>query len=266
VTGLSTFLRLIWLASGVLQFSILALIVFRRHYRTLPMFAWYTALNLAQALVMLPVYSHFGFASLVAYRTYWATEVITMVVHTLASTEILHRALEDYPGIWELAWRLILAAVVVVIAYSWLTANRNDAWGLMYADRGYYLTSAVAFVLCLLLVRHYSVAIDPVYKMLLGGFCFYSCGVVVADTLLKQQFTDHFPRYSEVWNEFELLIFFTVLVIWIVALRHPVRVTAQPRTPTSGGAYEQLAPQLNTRLRELNDMLRKFFRKQAAES
>lgn len=266
MTGLSTILRLIWFASGVLQLAILILIVSRRHYRTLPMFAWYIGLNFAQALILIPVYSHFGFISEASFRIYWATEVITMIAQTLASTELLHRALQDYPGIWELAWRLILSAIVVVIVYSWITANKNDQWGLMYADRGYYLTFAVAFVLCLLLVRHYSVAMDPVYKVLLGGFCFYSCGAFVSDTLLKAQFMQHLPKYSDVWNESELLIFFVVLVVWIVALRHPVSVPVKTSSGIGAGAYEQIGPQVNARLRELNDTLRKFFRKQAAES
>jgi hypothetical protein len=266
VTGLSTILRMIWFASGILQIAILILIVSRRHYRTLPMFAWYIGLNFAQALILIPVYSHFGFISEASFRIYWATEVITMIAQTLASTELLHRALQDYPGIWELAWRLILSAIVVVIVYSWITANKNDQWGLMYADRGYYLTFAVAFVLCLLLVRHYSVAMDPVYKVLLGGFCFYSCGAFVSDTLLKAQFMQHLPKYSDVWNESELLIFFVVLVVWIVALRHPVSVPVKTSSGIGAGAYEQIGPQVNARLRELNDTLRKFFRKQAAES
>jgi hypothetical protein len=266
VTGLTTFLRIIWFASGVLQLAILVLIIVRRHYRTLPMFAWYIGLNLAQAILLLGVYNHYGFLSAQAFRTYWATEVITMIVQTLASAEILHRALQDYPGIWELVWRVILFAIIAIIGYAWATASSKSEWGLMAAVRGYYFTFAIAFVLCLLVVRHYSISIDPVYKILLGGFCFYSCGSFVADTLLKQQFLDHFPRYSEVWNESELLIFFVVLVVWVVALSHPVRASSQtPSTPT-GGAYETFAPQFNSSLRELNDTLRKFFRKHVAES
>ena len=198
MTDLSTLLRIIWFASGALQLAILALIIARRHYRTLPLFAWFVGLNLAQAIVMTGVYSHYGFVSAPAYRTYWATEVVTMIVQTLASAEILHRALEDYPGIWELVWRVILLSIIVIIGYAWATANSKDQWGLLAAVRGYYLTFAIAFVLCLLVVRHYSISIDPVYKILLGGFCFYSCGVFVSDTLLKQMFLAIFPRYSDV--------------------------------------------------------------------
>lgn len=267
MTGLSTFLQIIWIASVALQAIILFLVLFRRHYRTLPMFAWYVSLNFAQAFLLFWVYSHFGFASQSAFHIYWWSEVIIMIVQTLASTEIVRRALQDYPGIWELAWRLILCGVLVIVAYSWYTANSKDAWGLMTADRGYRFVFAVAFISCLLLIRHYSISIDPVYKTLLGGFCFYSCGVIIADTLLKAQFLEHFPSYAEVWNESELLLFVGVLAIWIVALRQPVRVFAKPRDSSGDGAayYDQLAPQLNAQLRELNDTLRKFFGKRATQ-
>lgn len=265
VKDLSTLLRIIWIACEVLQLAILTLIVVRRHYRTLPTFTWYIALNLLQAVILYGVYNHYGFISAVAYRTYWATQVVTMIAQTLASTEMLDRALQDYPGIWALAWRVIWFAIVVIIAYSWLTANRNDQWGLMYAHRGYHLTFAMAFIACLLLVRHYSISIDPVYQAMIAGFCFYSCGVFVTDTLLKQLVMQSFPKYSEVWNESELLLFFAVLVVWVVALSHPVRVPVQPPRPT-GGAYEQFGPQVNARLREMSDTLRKFFKRTVAES
>jgi hypothetical protein len=265
VAGLSTSLKLIWLVSGILQFVILVLVVVHRNYRALPTFAWYIGLNLAQALVMLAVYSHFGFSSVPSFRTYWAGEVVIMLLQTLASTEALHRALQDYPGIWELTWRVILLAILAVTVHAWRAANRNDEWGLLTAHRGYYITFAVAFVLCLLLIRRYSVSIDPVYKMLIGGFCFYSCGSIFADTLVKLQYLQRFPRYVEVWNYSELWVFLVALVIWIIALRRPVRV--RPRTPSvaSETNYEVVGTQVNAHLRAMNDSLRKFFDKQGAE-
>lgn len=264
MAGLSTFLKIIWLASAVLQLAILVLVVVRRNYRAVPTFTWYIGLNLAQAFIMLGVYSHFGFRSEQAYHTYWALEVIIMVVQTLASTELLHRALQDYPGIWELTWRVILVAVIATIGVAWATANSNDQWGLMAAHRGYHSIFAVAFVLCLLLIQRYAISIDMVFKILVGGFCLYSCGTIFADTLLKLQYVKQSKAYAEVWNYSELLLFVVVLVVWIVALRHPVRVRAQQPNFVGGAAYEVMAPQVNAQLRAINDSLRKFFDKEAA--
>jgi hypothetical protein len=265
VSGLSPFLQVIWIASVALQVASLALVVLRRHYRTLPSFTWYIGLNFAQAIILVAAYSHWGFTSTTAFRMFWTTEAITMIAQTLASIEILHRALEDYPGIWALTWRLITFAVIAVVVYAGATADRNDQWGLMAVDRGYNLTFAVATVACLLLVRHYSISIDRVYKAMLGGFCLYSCGVFVSDTLMQKLFLEHFPKYSEVWNESELLIFLATEFVWIFALVHPVRGKAKTPSASSATAYEEFAPQVNARLRELNDTLRKFFRKQATQ-
>jgi hypothetical protein len=264
VAGLSTSIKLIWLASALLQFAIIVLIAVRRNYWAVPTFAWYIGLNLAQAFIMAGVYSHYGFYSREAFRTFWGLEVVIMVVQTLASTELLHRALQDYPGIWELTWRVIFCAVAVVIVYAWTTANSKDEWGLMAAHRGYYLTFALAFILCLLLIRRYDITIDPVYKILVGGFCFYSCGSIFADTLLKTQYLHNFKAYAAVWNNLELLLFVAVMVVWIVALRKAVQVRAQKSPLVGGAAYEVMAPQLNAQLREINDTLQKFFDKEAA--
>jgi hypothetical protein len=269
VTDLSTFLRIIWFASGALQFAILVLILARRHYRPLPLFSLYMGLNFAQAIILVAVYHYYGFVSAAAYHTYWATQFLTMIAQTLAATELLRRALQDYPGIWELSWRIILLAIIAVIAYSWVTANRKDQWGLMNADRGFYITFAIAFIACLILVRHYSIVIDPVYQAVIASFCFYACGSFVADTVVQRQFDLAFPRYSEVWNSSKMLIYFVVLIAWAVALRHPVREPARGRPQsrgTGGGNYETLSPQVNARLREMNDSLRKFFTRQASES
>ncbi len=263
MAGLSTSLKILWLASFILQFAILVLLVFRRNYRAVPTFAWYIGVNFAQVFIMLGVYSHFGFESKQSFLTFWAVEVVVMILQTLASTELLHRALQDYPGIWELTWRVILSAIVVVIVYAWITANSQDQWGLWAAHRGYYLTFAVAFVLCLLLIRRYAISIDPVYKMLVGGFCFYACGSIFADTLLKSQYLMKFKGYATVWNHAEMSLFLIVLVVWTVALRHPVRVPARSTNLAGGTPYEVMAPQVNAQLRAINDSLRKFFDKEA---
>jgi hypothetical protein len=267
VTSLSTFLRCAWAATILLQLSIFGLLFAKRHYRTLPLFTSYIFLNLCQAALLMVVYPMVGFGSQTSFKMFWSSQAITMFAATLASTELLHRALWDYPGIWALAWRLIAVAATVVVVYSWATADKSSGWGVMSADRGYHLTFSVAIISCLLLVRYYAISIDPVYKSLLGGFCIYSCGVIVCDTLLKVQYLQHWKAYGDIWNNSEMLIFFAVLVVWTVALRHPVRALAQrpgPATPDQE-SYDQLSSNLNARLREINDVLRKFFRKEVTQ-
>jgi hypothetical protein len=64
-----------------------------------------------------------------------------------------------------------------------------------------------------------------------------------------------------------LLIFFAVLIAWAVALWHPVRVSAGPGQGPGGAGvdYETFSPQVNARLRAMNDSLRKFFTRRASQ-
>ena len=223
MANLPTPLLLLWTIGTIVQLSVLFLVVAKRHFRSLPLFAVYISLNLCQTAFIFFVYSHFGFTSHTAWRLCWLSEPFTLVAQALASTEVLHRILRHYAGIWALAWRLIAGATIIVISYAAASAQQRPDWSVMIANRGYHLTFAVGLISCLLVVRFYSIPVDPVYKTLLGGFCVYSCTVVAANTLLEALFRRHFPQFGDVWNYLEMTVFIGVEIAWVVALRHPVR-------------------------------------------
>jgi hypothetical protein len=129
----------------------------------------------------------------------------------------------------------------------------------MIADRGYHLTFAIALISCLLLVRFYLIPVDPVYKTLLAGFCVFSCFSFVANTVLQALFQRHYPGSSDIWNYLEMVVFIVVQIVWAVALRHPVRAEARP-TLLPPSTYDRLSPQVNARLRALNDLLSRLWR------
>jgi hypothetical protein len=259
MANLPPLLLLLWAIGTIVQLSVLFLVIAKRHFRSLPLFAVYIALNLCQAAFIFFVYSRFGYTSHTALRLCWLSEPITLAAQTLAATEVLHRVLRHYAGIWALAWRLIAAAAVVVISYAVASAQQRPEWSLMIANRGYHLTFAVALISCLLVVRFYSIPVDPVYKTLLGGFCVYSCTIVAANTLLQALFLRHFPQFGDVWNYLEMTVFIGVEIAWAVALRHPVREEDKPSLlPPS--TYDRVSPDVNSRLRALNDILSKLLR------
>jgi hypothetical protein len=259
MANLPTPLLLLWTIGTIVQLSVLFLVVAKRHFRSLPLFAVYISLNLCQTAFIFFVYSHFGFTSHTAWRLCWLSEPFTLVAQALASTEVLHRILRHYAGIWALAWRLIAGATIIVISYAAASAQQRPDWSVMIANRGYHLTFAVGLISCLLVVRFYSIPVDPVYKTLLGGFCVYSCTVVAANTLLEALFRRHFPQFGDVWNYLEMTVFIGVEIAWVVALRHPVRDDNKPSLlPPS--TYDRVSPDVNSRLRALNDILSKFLR------
>jgi hypothetical protein len=264
MAALPTLMLALWAIESIVQLGILVLIIAKRHFHTLPLFSAYVALNLCQSAFLVFVYSQFGFTSHAARQACWLSEPVILAAQTFAATEVLHRVLRHYAGIWALAWRLIAVAAVIVICYASASVAQSPDWGLMIANRGYHLTFAVALISCLLLVRWYSIPVDPVYKTLLGGFCVFSCISVLANTLLQVLFLRHFPKFSEVWNYQEVLAFLGVQIAWAVALRHSIRVEEKPALLLPS-AYDRLSPEVNSHLRALNNLLARFLRLQALE-
>jgi hypothetical protein len=258
---LSPSILLLWAISSIVQLTVLFYVVTRRHFRTIPQFSLYIALNLCQAALLCFVYSQFGFTSLIARQSSWLSEPIILAAQALAAMEILHRVLRQYAGIWALAWRLVALAAVIVIGYVLTSAKQSPDWSLMILNRGYHLTFAVALISCLILVRFYSIPIDPLYKTLMGGFCFLSCTIVAANTLLQVLFVRHFPNADMIWNYLEMVVFAGVQMAWAVALRHPARAQDKP-TMLPPSTYDQLSTDVNSRLRGLNDVLSRFLRAQ----
>ena len=123
----------------------------------------------------------------------WTSECITLVAQALATIEILEIALRPYQGIWGLGWRALTVTSGTVVLLVVLAARGHWAWARWFElDRGYHLTFATALIACLLLVRYYSIPVPPAYKMLLGGFCFYSCSEIIVNTLLQAYFKEDF--------------------------------------------------------------------------
>jgi hypothetical protein len=262
MASLSPLLMLLWAVSILIQTIVLSLVISKRHFRSLPFFAVYSVLNLCQAAFLLFVYSKFGYTSQEARELYWISEPITLTAQALAAGEVLHRVLWAYAGIWGLAWRLIAAATSIVVFYAAVSAGKTPDWRLLIANRGFHLTFAVALVSCLVLVRFYSIPVDPVYKSLLGGFCFFSCTVVAADTLLQLLFLRRYPGVGNTWNYLEMVVFVGVQVVWAVALRQPIRAPEKP-TLLPPSTYDRMSPEVNAGLRRLNEVLSRLWRLEA---
>jgi hypothetical protein len=83
------------------------------------------------------------------------------------------------------------------------------------------------------------------------GFFLFSCFRVLDDTV----FENWFHSNRELWNRLGLLAFLACLLLWSWALRRTLpRVTYQPEM-LSQGLYRTLAPEINYRLKTLNENL-----------
>jgi hypothetical protein len=254
----------LWALSIIAQLAVLTLLLAKGHFRGLPLFTIYIILNLCQAGLLIIVYSRLFFDSHDAQVLFWFSEGITLIAQAFAATEVLHRVLRPYRGIWGLAWRLLTITSSAVVLYVAASAKQDPDWLLMITSRGFHLTFTVATVSCLLLIRFYEIPVQRVYKALLSGFCLFSCAVVIADTLLPILRARHNTHYSEIWNSLALAVFVVVQIVWTVALREPLAVSRD--LAVLPATYARISPQINVRLRALNELLCKFWKVEAPRS
>jgi hypothetical protein len=259
----------LWLVSIFLQ-VVLAFAVFRnRYYVQLPRFATYVAANLSQAIFLLGVYARYGFNSRQGYVLFLVSEAICVVARVLAGFEVIARTLEAYRGVWGLARRLLAISFLLVLCYAAAEAPRSAEWPVVPTDRGLHLAFAVALVSCLVVIRHYCIQVPAVYRSLLGGFCFYSCMMVLKNTLLQALFLRYllqFRYYQVFWDAASLLPFIIVQGWWAYALRKPAEASLPRPLPRAPSEYENLGPEINERLRRLNDLLSKFWKLRVSRS
>ena len=255
---------LLWASSALAQLIVLVLLVPKGKFRKLPFFTAYVALNLCQVAFLALLYSSLGTNSLTTKALAWYSEVVTLLAQATATIEILAITLKPYRGIWALAWRALaytsaLVAVLVAVATRghWATAFWFEL------ERGYQLTFASAVAACLLLIRYYSIPVPTAYKMILGGFCFYSCTDILIDDILQGVLKTSFVVYQPIWQSMSMLSFIVALAVWVVALAKPLPVQDRGTAATSDSLYQRLSPEINEQLRRINEKLLRLWKLEA---
>jgi hypothetical protein len=254
----------LWACSVLAQLVVLTLLFLKGNSRKLPYFTAYVALNICQAGFLVFVYSHSWSDQDTRNTLAWTSECLTLIAQALATIEILEITLRPYQGIWGLGWRALTVTSGTVVLLVVLAARGH--WGSarwFQLDRGYHLTFASALIACLLLVRYYSIPVPLAYKMLLGGFCFYSCTQIVVNTLLQAFFSNDFFLHLAAWQLLTMSSFVIVQVIWAAALWKPVPVEDRQASSSSDSDYERLSPEINEDLRRLNEKLLRLWKMEA---
>jgi hypothetical protein len=241
--------------------ALCGILIILGHFRRLPFFTAYVCLNIAQSLLLYQIFRYYGDHSHIAFLVGWWSEAITLLARLLATVEILHLVLISYRGIWGLAWRLLAATSVVVLVCVGVASRGRPVLALMRADRGYHLIFAVALISCLVLIRYYFIHVETVYKVLLVGFCFYSCVKILLNTILydflyQQQ---HSP-YAFIWQIVVVSPYLIVVLFWSVALVHPLPETRKQQVVLPASVYRRISPEINLRLQAINQQLINFWK------
>ncbi len=263
MSGLVQSVQWVWGISVATRGFVCALLLFRGHFRRIPVFTAYVAANVCQAGFLYLVYAHFGFSSRTALVLAWLSEACTLILRILATMEVLRLVLRPYRGIWGLGWRVLSVAFGVVILYAAIAAGTNVSWAIILVDRGFHLAFAVALVACLLLIRYYSIPVESTYKVLLGGFCFYSCAVVLANTVGPALSLHGFAADELVWQLTMLMAFAGVQGAWAAALWKAAPTAEKRPMLVAASIYRQLSPQINERLGLLNEQLKQIWEPKA---
>lgn len=246
-----TFERLPWAITLFLKAGLVFWLFYRKNHRAYPLFFAYTLLNLIQSVVLFESYRIWGFYSRVAIEIAWGTQGLVSVTRALAVAEICHRILEKYRGVWQLAWHLLAVVAAAISMYSLAVAKGNWEYGILILDRGLELAIATVIVLLFLFARYYEVEVEAVVRTLAIGFFLYSCFRVLNDTVLESWL----HRYIRVWNQLDMLAFLASLLVWSWALRGAQTRTAYEPAMLSPGMYHRMAPEINSRLKSLNENL-----------
>jgi hypothetical protein len=251
-----------WALSLLAQCTLLILLFSNRNYRLYPYFTAYNLANLVQAACVMFSYRVWGHLAMASYEIYWSTQGLVLLAKALALSELSKKFLGYYRGIWALAWRFLAACALVILTYSILVANWRWQIAVLVADRGLELAIAGVVVFLFLFSRYYKVSVSSPDRSLAAGFCLYTCTVVLSNTLIER----FLHRYSAWWNIPLLLLFCVSVLIWIRALRAPVLHTTEQPALVDAALYWQLSPQINLRLRGINDQLLAIWKPEAPRS
>jgi hypothetical protein len=265
MSALPLYVRWLWACSVLAQLAVLTLLLLKGNFRKLPLFTTYVLLNICQAalIYIMLVYWHPKPGSSTDKIVSWVSEAATLVVQALATTELLRLVLNPYRGIWGLAWRILAGVSTAVIIFVAIDALSNIDWAIVVADRGYHLTFATAVIVCLLFIRYYALVVPPAYKLLLGGFCFYSCMTILINTVIQAIWHRNNPYMEPVWQAVTILSFAIVQVVWAAALRKPLPVEAPRQNVDSSSLYFGVSPVINEQLRLLNEKLMRLWKLEA---
>jgi len=244
----------IWLVATLLQLLLCGLVFVRKLHRRLPLFTLYILLVTARTVLLWWAYHQLGRASSAVFEFYWLSEAALVTARGAAIGELCWVTLRPFAGVWALAWRLLAGLALMLVVFAGLAARQDTQWihsMVLRGQRGVEVAAIAVLVVLLAVCRYYGVRIEPLVRSLALGFGFYSAVQVANNSALQQWFNSFFPF----WNLIRMTSYDFALAIWCLALRKPIPASQPAPVLLEPRVYEQLAPQVTFRLRELNSRL-----------
>jgi hypothetical protein len=250
----------LWAANILVELIVCVLLFIRGYFRRLPFFTAYIVLNLCQAFFLYSIYHYQEVNPRQTYYAAWCSEAVTLVARLCATVEVLRLILMHYRGIWALTWRLLAVICPTVLAFVGLASRPTAFWMVVEADRGYHLIFAVAILLCLALIHYYPIRVEPTYKTLLVGLCWYSCVKILINTLAEGFLYQQYVHYPPIWQALTISSYLAVLILWTSALANPLPAVQKEPAMLADSVYSNFSVEINRRLRTINRQLMNFWK------
>lgn len=262
IAELASLQQFLWAVNAAAGIFLLALLASRGNHLAFPAFSLYIFMNLALGSSVYFIYRTWGFSSPTSWRIAWAMQFVVIGARAAAVAEVCRHILGRYRGIWALALRMFLASAVLVLLFSAAAGRHRWELALPSAQRGIELSLAAAIVVLLVFVRYYRVTANPADRALAVGLCLYSCFSALNNTILER----YLHSYEVLWNVLGMLVFFASLCVWAWALRRPQPAADTREALYTPGIYQSITPQINARLRSLNEQLSNFWKAEATRN
>ena len=261
IAVLARYQQVFWVVNSATSVLLLVLLAMRKNYRVYPAFTFYILINLALGASLFIIYGRWGYSSRSSWLSAWGTQLVVSCARAFAVAEVCGNFLSRYLGIWALAKRIFVACAAGVLLYAGLAARHQWELALPSGDRAVELAVASVIVLLFLFARYYGLRAEPMDRSMAIGLCLYSCFRALNDTILER----FLYGYSTLWSVLGALAFFASLCLWCWALQKPRTKFEGDNNLLPPGVYESITPQINRRLRELNDLLSKIWKAEVTE-
>jgi hypothetical protein len=259
---LGLFTKWLWAVTAIMQTLLLCLLIARRNANLYPAFSAYIFMTLAQSGLLFFAIRGWGFSSPLSWRTGWATQCVVMGARAFTVAELCQHVLGRFRGVWLLARWILLSCGAAVLLYALIAANHRWRLLLNTAELGLELATAAVIVTLLLFARYYDISVARPLRLLAVGLCLYSCVSAVNDAILERWL----GHYISLWNTFGMAAFLGCLLLWTWAFRHPAPQTVAHPMFVDGTVYMSTIPEVNWRLRSLNEQLLQFWPKESSRT
>ena len=252
--------KVLWGLTIALELAVLLLMAGKRQYRDFPAIFIYLLSNLIQVPIIFAVYFFKGFTSWPAFWTAWISQAVIVTARWLAVCELCRNVLGQFQGIWALAWR-VLAVLGSLALLAALVLGRHDFVRLISTfDLGLELSMATVLVGFFLFARYYRVEVQNSLRSIGIAFCLYSIFRAFNDSVLQT----FLRNYANTWNVVDEVTYIATLTllgsaVYVFGSEEVRKVVLLPQT-----AYAELTPQVNQRLKALNERLSQLLNSKGA--